>query len=311
MPEKLFSPFSIRFRNSSLPSIKESLSFSMRLRNRIWRVMMDSNDVVRLTNKSGWNYDSDILTEVENKLTKVYGFSKLIAFLDNGENRGPVTLEGFVKRCYPSQFLDVIEMVYHELWKEEKIIFQAEINHVFQEENSPWILCDGYCTKIDSEFLSEQVIVQTSELLEKSGFAGPLEEFAEARNDLIAGDYKGAILNSCKAFESTLKAIENRLDGNPNILIPELTSVGFYSDLPDDIKKAFGNQVLFALPFIRNKLGGHGQGSEIIEVPRSFAELAVHLSGTFMVFLIRRNSEITGVSTEIKDAKADDDDLPF
>lgn len=42
------------------------------------------------------------------------------------------------------------------------------------------------------------------------------------------------------------------------------------------------------LPALRNKLGGHGQGTDIVEVPRSIAELAVYLAGAFIVFLAGR-----------------------
>src|SRR5882724_11168590 len=45
---------------------------------------------------------------------------------------------------------------------------------------------------------------------------------------------------------------------NGDKLIKELGSQGFFDDLPESVRSGFMDQVLKALPFLRNKLGGHG-----------------------------------------------------
>ena len=52
------------------------------------------------------------------------------------------------------------------------------------------------------------------------------------------------------------------------------------------------NEVLKSLPTIRNKLGGHGQGLDPQKVHKSYAEFALHLCGSFIVFLIQRYEEV-------------------
>jgi hypothetical protein len=50
--------------------------------------------------------------------------------------------------------------------------------------------------------------------------------------------------------------------------------------------------MLQGLPTIRNKQSGHGQGIDPIEVSQSYAELALNLAGTFIIFLITRYQEL-------------------
>jgi HEPN domain-containing protein len=129
--------------------------------------------------------------------------------------------------------------------------------------------------------------------MKAEGYEGALDEFNEARNDLASGDFKGAIHNACKSFESCLKTILGQQSGSASTLIRGLFDTGFYSDLPEDVGRAFGEEVLMALPFIRNRLGGHGQGQEKREFSRTYAELAVHLAGSLIHFSISRALEVT------------------
>ena len=50
-------------------------------------------------------------------------------------------------------------------------------------------------------------------------------------------------------------------------------------------------EILQGLPTIRNKQSGHGQGLDTKEVNKSYSELALHLAGSFIVFLIERYKE--------------------
>src|SRR5690606_29791063 len=131
--------------------------------------------------------------------------------------------------------------------------FQSEINEAFQDEKCPWVLCDGSFFQLDSQFLEIHILHRAHELLVSARFEGALEEFIEARNDLSAGDFRGAIHNAAKAFESALKAIQNRQDGNAKELINDLKDMPFYEGFPARLVPGFGAQVLMSLPTIRNR----------------------------------------------------------
>lgn len=295
--------------------IEKTLKVSLpnRLRNRIWQVLSDydfASQVVR-DPSSSWHENTSVLLEVERSLLRTYGKKKLEA-LDYKEDRSkPTDFEGFVMGGYPSQVLDAIELTYDELWGEYPNSFQQAVNQVMLEERSCWLLCDGYFFQIDSSFLENHVLAKTHELLKQTGFEGALDEFLAARNDLVSKDCKGAIQNACKAFESTLKAIEERTDGNSNNLINELIGTDFYRGLPEDFGPAFGSAVLMSLPFLRNKLGGHGQGATVIEVPETVAELAVNLSASLINFLVTRHLELKPPKPDPPEESIPDDDLPF
>src|SRR5690606_17236882 len=111
--------------------------------------------------------------------------------------------------------------------------------------------------------------------------------------DLISGDGKGAIHNACKSFESTLKTVLGVDEGNASKLLDRLEESGVLDEVPVAARKAISTSVLMALPTLRNRLGGHGQGSDRIEVPSHFAALAVHLAGAFNHFVITAHLERT------------------
>jgi hypothetical protein len=232
-----------------------------------------------------------------------------------GDTRAEVDLEGFVAGAYPAQVLDVIELLYDRLPGEEKLVFQAEVNNTFEEEASEWRLTDGQFFKIDSEFLALHVVGRSCQLLKAEGFSGALDEFNEARNDLLSGNYKGAIHNACKSLESVLKTILAREDGNASALIRQIVQSDFCEDLPEKLRAPFGEQVLNCLPFLRNRLAGHGQGTDVLEVPRLYAELAVNMAAAFNLFTIQKAVTLRPRKEEIQNAKLyppqGNDDIPF
>lgn len=272
---------------------KIRISIPIRLRNRIWKILIKFNHSIGVQRDptDRWIDNSDILAELPDSLEFAYGIDALKAFNEQNQLVN-VDLKGFVKGAYPAQVLDVIESFYDSLLESLKFDFQKEINNVFEEEKCPWRLADGQFFQVDSNFLEIQVLAKSQELMKVEGFQGALDEFLEARNDLSDGDFKGVIHNACKSFESALKTILICEIGNASALIREFINSDYLSDIPQKIRQPFGEIVLMSLPFLRNRLGGHGQGDEILEVPKRFSELAVHLCGSLILFIIQSKLEI-------------------
>lgn len=262
-------------------------SLSKRLRRRIYALLVKHDFSYDDATETGYRYTTSVLQQAEPELCRRYGQDKLVAFNDS-DQRVPVGLEGFALGAYPSQVFDLVELFSHESPPDVQIAFQRDLNNALEEEKCPWRLTDGQFFKVDSEFLEANVVARSYELLKVEGYEGALDEFNEARNDLTAGDFKGAIHNACKSVESVLKIILRRDSGNASTLIRGLLEDGFYSDVPEEVARAFGEQVLMALPFLRNKLGAHGQGGEILDVPRHYAELSIHLAASFLLFIIQK-----------------------
>src|SRR3989338_863921 len=310
MTVTLFHPFSKRH-DRALRERKLRPSLPKRLRRRVWHILSEFNYsyYYQPDPNDRWNTETTALVELPRKLLKLYGTEGLEAYVD--DERKPVDLEGFVVGAYPSQVFDCVEMFFQEL-QGQRSELQSEINQAFQEENCPWVFCDGYFLQINSQFLQEQVLSRAHELMAVAGFEGALQEFIDARNDLVTEDFKGAIHNAAKAFESTLKTIESRQDGNAKELVNGLKETKFYTSFPDQLVPSFGDNVLMTLPFIRNQIGGHGQGTDIIAVPRSLAQMSVNLAGTFIVFLVSRWMELNPKVEERPQSQLSaDSDIPF
>jgi hypothetical protein len=105
-------------------------------------------------------------------------------------------------------------------------------------------------------------------------------------------------------------------EGNASKLLDRFGESGVLDAVPVAARKAISTSVLMALPTLRNKLGGHGQGSGRIDVPSHYAALAVHLAGAFNMFVVSAHLERAQRAGTTK-TPADsfppewDDELPF
>lgn len=291
---------------------KLGLTLPRKLRHRVWFVLEQFNFsyLYKPDPLNNWTETTDVLTQIEEELCRRYGVERLTA-LDDNDNKAPVNLKGFIKGAYPGQVLDTIELFYSALDEDQKFNFQKELNNIFEEETSEWRLVDGQFFKMDSDFISMQVMAESFELLKAEGYEGALDELKEAHNELMSGDFKGTIHKACNSFESVLKTLLGRESGNASRLIREVVNTEFYSDMPKNFGRSFGEQVFNSLPFLRNRLGGHGQGDEVVEVPKYYAELALHLAGSFIIFVIKNSLAMSESDDRVEKEESRDDDLPF
>jgi hypothetical protein len=125
-------------------------------------------------------------------------------------------------------------------------------------------------------------------MLRERGFEGAHDEFREAREELSDGKTKDVILKSFKSFESTLKTLLDKHNGDINELLQLFRKSGFLNDIPEPQAKAVCKQVLGSIAVLRNELGGHGQGNAVLDVPRPYAVLAIHLAGSLNQFVMEQ-----------------------
>lgn len=171
-----------------------------------------------------------------------------------------------------------------------------EINDIFDIDRIGYEIIESKIIRRDSKYLHKEAIKQTISLLQSHSFKGPLEEFDKALSNYLEKDYKGAISEANKAYESTMKSILTKLGVvyNPSDTASALIKKFYDNDLIFSHTESFTNnlnEILKGLPTIRNRQGGHGQGLDPQEVDKSYAEFALHLCGSFIVFLISRYEE--------------------
>lgn len=175
----------------------------------------------------------------------------------------------------------------------------CELNHRFKENSIGYEYVDGRIIRIDRELTHTEIIKPAIKILHELEFEGASDEFMEAHKNYREGDYKSAINNAQKSFESMMKTICKKMDykydkdkDTAKILIKRLIDNDF---IPKHLSNHFDglrgclNGIITSLesglPTLRNRNSGHGQGEEIVGIPEYLAMYAINLVATNIVLL--------------------------
>jgi hypothetical protein len=316
-------PFSIRH-GKALREQRIRVSMKERLRARLWMTVQKFNErfVYRPNPNDNWTEETDLAEQTEIKLKRLLGLPELKVTTSTGEEA--VDLPEYFTKGDPSCALEVMEQFVEEVagfgdtGKGAAVRFQQEVNEAMVAFECPWRLSDGRFFRVDAEFLHDELVQKGEDVLRERGFEGAHDEFREAREDLSDGQTKDTILKAFKSFESTLKTVLDKHHGDVSDLLRLFREEGFMDDIPDAPSKALCKQVLASLATLRNELGGHGQGNAVVDVPRPYALLALHLAGALNQFVVDqylRKTPPVEIPLPPKSAVASsgitDDDVPF
>lgn len=266
-------------------------------------------------NEDIWDYTRGVLL-------REYGEERLInKYFANAQDE----CEAFIKKIkYVEYFLDIVEVAFQCIDQYMRQLGHAndrydillsadeaieELNHRFKENNFGYEFCEGKIIRIDRKFTHKEIVKPALNLLYEEEFTSANEEFLLAHRYYKEGcskgdpsaDFKNAIINCNKAFESTMKIIcENKSD-----LVTRYNSKHAANDLINDLieakiipkhlennfhgiknmLKGLISSLENGLPVIRNKVG-HGQGTEEEWVSEEFVTYAINLTATNIVLLI-------------------------
>jgi hypothetical protein len=316
-------PFSIRH-GKALREQRIQVSMKERLRARLWMTLQEFNErfIYRPDPTDNWTEGTDLAEQTQIKLKRLLGLPELIVKTPIGDE--VVDLNGYFTKGDAWSPLEVIEQFVEEVagfgdtGKGAAVRFQREVNEAMVAFECPWRLSDGRFFQVDAEFLHDELVQKGEDVLRERGFEGAHDEFREAREDLSDGQTKDAILKAFKSFESTLKTVLDKHNGDVSDLLRRFREDGFMDDIPDAPAKALCKQVLASLATLRNELGGHGQGNAVVEVPRPYALLALHLAGALNQFIVdqylRKTPPVEMApqsSTAVATFGITDDELPF
>lgn len=177
------------------------------------------------------------------------------------------------------------------------------INEIFREYSVGYEFSKGVGNKvlgakIDSKYLHKTATKKSMKLLYDLNFEGPLEEFDDAIEALDNKDTDKAITEALKAFESTMKAILQKLGYQydqkwaAKDLIKACVDADVIPKNLDSFSSGIRTILESGLPTIRNMPGPtHGTGLDPKDIERSYAQFAVNLCGSYLVFLIERYEE--------------------
>ncbi|MDH5356675.1 MAG: abortive infection family protein, partial [Gammaproteobacteria bacterium] len=124
-------------------------------------------------------------------------------------------------------------------------------------------------------------------------YKGANDEFLSAHEHYRHKRYKECLNDCLKSFESLMKSIHeiHSWTYNPNDTAKKLINSCLVNNLvPEYLQNQFSSvRILLesGIPTVRNKEGGHGQGSEVTKVPEHLASYTLHLTATNLLFLVK------------------------
>lgn len=266
-------------------------------------------------NQQYWDFRDvrDTYKFIVDTLCREYGLFQLPTAKDYGERHYLEELANYLlKEQDVEKQLDVVEMTFkaiNKLTREYSYIGKQnasqvadsaidELNKRFKEHGVGFHFTNNEIFRVDSELLHIEAVKPALRLLNQANYKGAQEEFLLAYEHYRHGRYKESLNDCLKAFESTMKSICDKQGWHyqANATSKSLIKVCFDNDLIP----AFWQQQMTSLrsllessvPTGRNKLSGHGQGSELTEIPEHLVAYMLHMTASTLVFLATAEEKI-------------------
>lgn len=166
-----------------------------------------------------------------------------------------------------------------------------ELNARFQEHGVGYRFEAGEIIRVDSQLLHAEAVKPALVLLSAPEYSGAQAEFLSAHEHYRHGREKEALADCLKAIESVMKAIctKRNWPHDPNATAKALIQVLFDNDLVPAFWsshfQALRTTLEAGVPTGRNKLGGHGQGIQVVAVPGHLVAYMLHMTAATIVFL--------------------------
>jgi hypothetical protein len=167
-----------------------------------------------------------------------------------------------------------------------------ELNARFREHGVGYQFVEGDFIRVDSQLLHAEVVKPALTLLSDATYAGAQQEFLNAHEHYRHGRNEEALNECLKAFESVMKIICDKRGWahDPNATSKDLIKILFDNELiPAFWSSHFSglrSTLEAGVPTARNRLGGHGQGTELREIPGNLVSYVLHQTASAIVFLV-------------------------
>lgn len=167
-----------------------------------------------------------------------------------------------------------------------------DFNKRFQEAGIGYQYESGQIIRVDSQVIHQSAVQPALYLLKDPRFRGADEEFRRAYEHYRHRRFAEALNDALKSLESTLKAICDKRAWayRPGDTAKKLLEIAFSNELfPSFLQTHYATlrqNLESGVPTVRNKRGGHGQGSQPVEVPQHLAAYQLHMTASAVVFLL-------------------------
>ncbi|MBX8533643.1 hypothetical protein K5D33_02815 [Pseudomonas cichorii] len=284
-----------------LPDVFTYDDFDTNLRTQICYVLTDVLSIQSLNERAG-NYAS-----ICRALRREYGVDQLVRDLRIRASFDEELMQFIRQERNIDRVLDAVELCYRvaEYYRDKSYAYGypkentghyldvliSEINARFKEHGKGYEVNSGKIFRVDSELVHVEVVKPAIAFLNLPEYIGPREEFFGAYEHYRHGDIKEALNDALKAFESTMKVvIEQRgweCDKNSPAkkLLAALISNDFFPSYYQNHLNALSTLLESSVPTLRNKEGGHGQGSEVVKVEPEIAAYALHMTASAILMI--------------------------
>ncbi|MCY3992571.1 MAG: hypothetical protein OXF50_15205 [Caldilineaceae bacterium] len=313
--------YSIRQKQSRCegPEVYQYETIPKELRIQIIRILNDVFQIAHYGDNVGEYYKTRdeafewIHEDIHERLSDEYGLFRL----DNSSRDAAEAVRNFLLRTPDTdRAVDVIEIAFNHIehyidssvpqsnshaHTERKISPDDAIdklNRRFHEHGVGFQYESGQIIRVDSQFIHPEVVRSALNILSDPMYEGANQEFLKAHEHYRNGQTKECLTYCLNAFESCMKIICKKRGWSfaEGDTAKRLITIVFKNRLiPCYMQTHFSslrNTLESGVPTLRNKLSGHGQGPEEIEVPDSIAAYALHLTASNILLLARRDREI-------------------
>jgi hypothetical protein len=282
-----------------LPDVFTYDSLPNQLRVQIVHIIRDA---LGTDLRYGSSYAAEAYKYIHDALCREYGVFQLV----DSESPREALFNFFLREQDVERALDVIEVSFkvintfvrkYEYQSNTNIGMKPddalkELNGRFKEHAVGFQFESGELIRIDSQLLHESAVKPALALLREKMYEGANEEFLKAHEHYRHGRHKECLVEALKAFESTMKSIcvKRKWPYNQTDTAKTLIEVCLNNGLlPAPLQSQFGSLrslLESGIPTIRNKMGGHGQGAQIVDAPEHVARYGMNLTASSILFLI-------------------------
>lgn len=270
--------------------------FSDRLRGQLRHIL---HEIDALTGGQQHNC-SRYITEVHRLFTKELGVFGLTArFNDELDD-----LDTFLRQeMNVERIIDIFQICFNfearsfhynygfkPLERIEQLI--EETNQRFMQAGVGYQFEGEQFIRIDSTHVHQEVILPALSILSDKGYQGANEEYRKAHEFYRKQDYKTCLVECLKAFESMMKSICDQKNwtydkhkDTASKLIAKLESNGLFPAYLSESLNHLTGCLSSAVPTVRNKQGGHGQGSQPVIVKEEFAAFCLQSTAANVILL--------------------------
>jgi hypothetical protein len=168
-----------------------------------------------------------------------------------------------------------------------------ELNTRFKEHGVGYQFTDGKLVRVDSQLVHTEAVIPALAVLRGEHFAGAQEEFLSAFEHYRHGKKEEALVDACKSFESTMKAIcdkrgwpYDKNKASASDLVNICLSQGLIPSFWQSHFAALRTVLQSGIPTARNRQAGHGSGTQARpEPPDELVSYVLHMTASTILFL--------------------------